>query len=383
MDATGRAARRFPLIPRPRPVCRPLPERVAELAADAREAARTGDRTEASAVHNLAALLASDCGMPDLARLWCHRHADLYLHARPLDAQAVRQALEPLINLARLRIRAGDGPGAHTLVDAIHTAVATRTDTTVDGIHIPASSMATTRDEHREIRSWLWAVLLATTARALAASGRWEHAHAHLAAHRGIGRRMLDGRQIAVLTHATTGNPTTALELCATTTPGEPWEQAVTACLATLCEPDHPDASRLPHLYRTAVDPRLPGLSVFRCRLGLAIVDVLSPHHACAAHTVGHDLIRHITAEPDGYTARDLLTHPFCSALLTTARTRRLATTVRACALGAGTLPPAVRTELDTALTIAATVIAHTPSGGGARPPPPKPDAERTRSALP
>lgn len=36
----------------------------------------------ASAVHNRAALLASDCGLPDLAREWCHRHADAYLRAR-------------------------------------------------------------------------------------------------------------------------------------------------------------------------------------------------------------------------------------------------------------------------------------------------------------
>lgn len=62
MDPTGPTARRFPLLPRPRPACLPLDERVADLTRRARAADRDNDPTAASAVHNLAALLASDCG---------------------------------------------------------------------------------------------------------------------------------------------------------------------------------------------------------------------------------------------------------------------------------------------------------------------------------
>ncbi|WP_201261201.1 hypothetical protein [Embleya scabrispora] len=331
---------------------------MAELGAKAREAARTGDREQASAVHNLAALLASDCGMPDLARQWCHRHANLYLHARPLHAQAVRQALEPLVNLARLRIRAGDGLGACALVDTLHTAVATRTDTTIDGIHIPAARMATTRDEHREIRRWLWVVLLATTARGLAGAGRWEQAHARLLQHKGVGRRMLDGRQVAVLAHASTGDTRGALELCATTLPGDPWEQAVTACLATLCHPHGDNAALLPGLLRTLA-PDKPGLTVFGCRLGLSAVDALTAHDFPRARTLGLDLIHHTIANPDGYTARDLLKHPLCSELLTPSQAHRLANLVHTCALGTGVLPAALRAELDTALTMTEPIMAN------------------------
>ncbi|WP_439681593.1 hypothetical protein [Embleya sp. MST-111070] len=339
MDATGPTARRFPLVPRPRPACRPLPQRVAELTETAREAARTGDREEASAVHNLAALLASDCGLPDLARQWCHRHAHLYLRARPLSAQAVRQALEPLINLARLRIRAGDGLGACAFVDTLHTAVVTRSDTTVDGIHIPATHMATTRDEHREIRRWLWVVLLATTARALAAAGRWEQAHTRLRLHKGVGRRMLDGRQVAVLAHATTGDTPGALELCATTVPGDPWEQVVT-------------------LYQ-ALDPHAAGLTVFHCRLGLSVIDALTAHGHPQARALSLELIHRTTTNPDGYAVRDLLAHPTCGALLTTAQTRQLTALAHSHGLGTGTLPTVLHTEIDTALAITEAVITN------------------------
>jgi hypothetical protein len=380
MDAIGPTARRFPLVPRSRPACRPLAQRVAELAETAREAARTGDREEASAVHNLAALLASDCGLPDLARQWCHRHAHLYLRARPLGAQAVRQALEPLINLARLRIRAGDGLGACALVDTLHTAVATRTDTTIDGLHVPAAHMATTRDEHREIRRWLWVVLLATTARALAGAGRWEQAHTRLRLHKGVGQRMLDGRQVAVLAHATTGDTPAALELCATTLPGDPWEQVVTACLTMLCQPDGTDPSRLATLYQ-ALDPLAAGLTVFHCRLGLTVIDALTAHGHPQARALGLELIHHTTTNPDGYAVRDLLAHPTCGALLTATQTRQLTALAHSHGLGTGTLPTALDTEIDTALAITEAVIADSVDHDA--PTPSRRSLEATTNATP
>jgi multiple sugar transport system permease protein len=48
--------------------------------------------------------IASDCGLPDLARSLCHRQADVYLHARPLNAQAARYALEPLVRVLSTRL---------------------------------------------------------------------------------------------------------------------------------------------------------------------------------------------------------------------------------------------------------------------------------------
>ena len=73
------AARQFPLVPRPRTACRPLAERidrVARLADQAGHAA--GDaQLHAAEAFNLAALIASDCAMPGLARDLCWRQFDV------------------------------------------------------------------------------------------------------------------------------------------------------------------------------------------------------------------------------------------------------------------------------------------------------------------
>ncbi|WP_326599218.1 hypothetical protein [Streptomyces sp. NBC_01803] len=225
----------FPLVARPRPACTPLHQRVADLCDRARAADQNSDTGEASAVFNLSALLASDVGLPDLARHWCHRHANVYLRAHPLDAKATRRALEPLVNLVRLHIRDGDGERAFTLIESLFTAVNTRTGTTIDGITIPAATLTTSSEAHQDVRKWLWAVLLSTGSRALAVAGRWDDAHTQLRRYKGIGRRILDGRQVAVLAHATAGDHSGALALLEDTTPGEPWENAVTTCLTALC----------------------------------------------------------------------------------------------------------------------------------------------------
>ncbi|SDH25922.1 hypothetical protein SAMN05421505_11347 [Sinosporangium album] len=56
----------------------------------AAQAEGADDLTEAAAVHNQAALIASDCGLPDLARRWCHQQADIHMRAHPLNAQNTR-----------------------------------------------------------------------------------------------------------------------------------------------------------------------------------------------------------------------------------------------------------------------------------------------------
>ncbi len=61
MDAS-QIARRFPLVPRPRPACLPLAERVQEIHDLARRANQNGDLGTGAAALNRAALIASDCG---------------------------------------------------------------------------------------------------------------------------------------------------------------------------------------------------------------------------------------------------------------------------------------------------------------------------------
>jgi hypothetical protein len=68
-----RALRWFPLVGWARPACPALGERVAELATIIRDAREPGADTRSAAANalNKAALLASDCGMPDLASNLC------------------------------------------------------------------------------------------------------------------------------------------------------------------------------------------------------------------------------------------------------------------------------------------------------------------------
>ncbi|RKT86366.1 hypothetical protein SAMN05421805_1067 [Saccharopolyspora antimicrobica] len=359
MDPTGQFARRFPLVARTRPTCVPLARRVTELCDRGREAARTGDITEAAAVHNQAALVAADCGLPDLARQWCHQQVNIYLRARPLGAQVARLALEPITNLARLYIREGQGERAFALMDTLFTAVSSRTNADVDGIEIPAD-LTDSVETHQHIRRWLWAVLLATGGRALAAAGHWREARARLGDYKGIGRRMLDGRQIAVIAHAVSGDTASALDLLTDTAPGEPWENAVTACLTIQCRGASGSAD-LPALLDQyhGLDTSTPGLVVFRTRLGLSFIDAIGTIDDRPARQIAVDLINHATATRDGYAARDVLAHNGCRELLTDAQARELSDLVEACALGHGTVPAALLADLTKALAGVEEVMTH------------------------
>jgi hypothetical protein len=351
-------ARCFPLVARTRPACTPLAERVADLRERARTAERKEDRGEATAVLNLAALLASDLGMAQTARDWCHRHVAAYLQTHRLGPDGARYVLEPLINLARLHIRSGDGERAAQLVGELYSAVANRTDAVIDGIALPAAALDLAPDGHREIRRWLWAVMLATTARALATVGNWSGARAALAQSKGIGNRMLDGRQIAVLERADAGDTDGALALVHTTESGEPWERAVTLCLNVLCSDatDAREARELLETYR-ALPTKSPGLAVFHTRLGLAVIDTLGGPQSPACRQGAKALIGNVINGVDGYAARDLLAHPVYQDLMTTHEARQLADRVGACALGAGAMPAELHAHLSAALDTSEGVI--------------------------
>lgn len=99
----------FPLVLRPRPPGLPLEARIAELTGLARPADGTAHQrvSRAAEVLNKAALIASDCGMPGLARALCHRQHELFDRARPLPPWAAQLALQPILNIPRQLIREG------------------------------------------------------------------------------------------------------------------------------------------------------------------------------------------------------------------------------------------------------------------------------------
>ncbi|XVQ86431.1 hypothetical protein ACQP2K_03060 [Microbispora siamensis] len=352
---------RFPLVARPRPACAPLEARVHHLCDLARSAEQRNDRSTASAVFNQAALLASDLGLSDLARDWCHQHADIYLRMRPLDGTAVRHALEPIVNLVRLRIRAGDGDDAFEMLNSLHEAVTTNTDTVIDGLHVPVSELTATADDHRELLRWLWTVHLADGARALTAAGRWQEALDHLRNRNGIGQRMLDGRQVSVIAHTMAGELVTARDLLEATQPGEPWEDAVTTCLAALCRLEGPEDELLAVMldrYRR-LDHTAPGLIVFQTRLGLSVYDAVGGMECPEGRAVADVLIARVVTSQDGYAARELLGHPEFRTSLGQNDAVALTHTLAISGLGRGRLSAALLSEIVATLASNSSLINH------------------------
>ncbi|MBZ6171209.1 hypothetical protein KVH24_03935 [Streptomyces olivaceus] len=359
MDPHGSTAQRFPLVARFRPACLPLPERVRALVDLADTAVKETDQGLASAVYNQAALIASDLDLPDLAHEMCHQHAAAYLHACPLPGMSAIRGLEPVVNLARLQIRAGHADEGRQRLLNLYKAVEAGTAARFEHVTVPANLTATGEDR-QEVRAWLWRVLLADGTRTLTTEGRWAEALAHIEAHHGIGKRMLDGRQVAVLAALVAGDTAWAAALLADTMPGDPWEQAVTTCLTVLCRRDagQPIDGHLADLVTVHSGRKTePGMIVFDTRLGLTVLDAIGSAEALAAHRIVEDLHRRTTDSEDGYAARESLAHPLFTETATDRQVHDCRALVRACALGSGTLPNELRGELTAALRASDRVI--------------------------
>ncbi|MFE5851949.1 hypothetical protein ACFQ61_01810 [Streptomyces sp. NPDC056500] len=359
MDPHGPIAQRFPLIARFRPACLPLPQRVRALTDLADTAVQKADQGLASAVYNQAALIASDLGLTDLAREMCHQHAAAYLDACPLPGMSAIRGLEPVVNLARLRIRAGHPDEGRQRLLNLYEAVAIGTSARFDGVEVPANLPATDQDR-QEVRAWLWRVLLADGTRTLTTAGRWPEALTHIESNRGVGGRMLDGRQVAVLAAITSGDTASAAAFLSTTTPGDPWEQVVTGCLTVLCrhEAQQPIDDHLSELTSAYLQrPAEAGMTVFDIRLGLTVLDLIGSHESPAAHRIVEELQRRATEAEDGYAARESLAHPLFLTISTDRGAQDFRTLVRACALGAGAIPDHLRGELSAALRASGEVI--------------------------
>ncbi|WP_406281435.1 hypothetical protein [Streptomyces sp. NBC_00209] len=358
MDPNDRISQRFPLISRFRPACLPLPQRVRALIELSATAQTKADQILASAVSNQAALLASDLGLPNLARQWCHQHAAAYLHAAPLPGTTAIRALEPVVNLARLQIRAGNTDAGRHRLHNLFDAVSNATPAEFEGVRIPA--MLTTSDTDRnEVRAWLWRVILADGTRTLTTAGRWTEALAHIEQHHGLGLRMLDGRQVAVLA-ALHDDPDQAVSLVTQTTPGEPWENAVTSCLTVMAHraSHRPVDDLLPALVNSYIqhEPQT-GTTVFDTRLGLTILDLLNQPDGPAARLVAEELHRRSMAATDGYTARECLASPRFTNLLSIKKANATHDLIHACGLDDGRLPLHLAAGLVHALRISSTVI--------------------------
>ena len=194
------ALRYFPLTGRPRPACGPLAGRVAEVTAITLAVRHPGADIQWEAAHalNKAALIASDCGDPDLARALCWRHITAYTETgRPLTIREARCILEPTLNLARLAVRSGAFTAALELLDGIHQAITFSRDLVVEGSVLPLGGITGTRDQHRQLREWAWLQHITEGIRAHVLADDWPAAVAHAERHpRGLDvklRGQIDG----------------------------------------------------------------------------------------------------------------------------------------------------------------------------------------------
>lgn len=305
-----RFAHWFPLIPRPRPPADSLQVRVERLTAAGRTA-RFGSGEEALAaaaqVYNGAALLASDVGLPELARKWCWEHARKYLAHLPLDSTGAQRALEPVVNLARLRIRAGEGTEALAMLTALREGVRTATPTVIDGYELPLDRFTASEEDRVALHRWVWTVCLGDGLRALAAEGRWREAAEQARRHGGIGERLFDGRQVAVIAALTEGNPKTALTMAEGSEVREPWEKAVQAVLSRWCrvESGGSGVGGAAAVLQRVHDAQTPQV-VFQTRLGITATELVGGPHGDTTSVVSR-LVNAAVHAQDGYAARDLL----------------------------------------------------------------------------
>jgi hypothetical protein len=354
------AEQRFPLLPRPKPPCQPLAQRIARVSWLAGHASRATSQPIAGAAQacNLAALIASDCGMPSLARDLCWHQASAFAQASIRDEATAKFALQPLVNLARLHIRDGNGDAGYQLLESLYAGARdSRAEVAIDGRTVTLTALALPGNQHEAIVQWLWTVLLNDGLRALCRAGRWTTALHQAERHNGIGQRLLDGRQVTVLAHIASGQHDDAERALRQATPAEPWEHAVAACLHAINRAaddpaSAPDADAT-HLMGTYLATDDPGHTMFTTRLGLTIAELCDGHDS--QRTV-IDKVTHIAAQSnDAYIAREVLSSPTSTLISPEARTRLLGM-VRAAGLGRP-LTPAQAQQLMNAISSAGAAL--------------------------
>ncbi|MFD9950245.1 hypothetical protein ACFWYW_55995 [Nonomuraea sp. NPDC059023] len=337
-------AARIPLVCRTKPPGKPLLERIADLTALTVEPAGADHHdlvARACGVLNICALIASDAALPGMAADLCWRQHQVFAEAGSLPRDIAVMSLMPLINLARLLIREGDGQAAYELLDRLYGAAQQRRATVIHDHDVDLSPLTHTHHDHSAVCTELWVALLIDGARALAQQGRWSEAAAAMATHRGIGDRLLDGRQLKIMALVEQGRPVEAIALIDSTLPVEPWETTVASLLRIAIRPGTTPTPQdeveqvLAHTY-DLVTAQEPTTAAFRARLALTALDV-----ADQGQPGGNRLAAAVidVATTDAYAARDVLAHPAMRSCMTGQQHQDLVALIAAAALGTRSIP--------------------------------------------
>ncbi|MBA9002859.1 thiopeptide-type bacteriocin biosynthesis protein [Thermomonospora cellulosilytica] len=372
-----RALRHFPLIPRPRLTCPPLPDRIQAVRDHADAAAAATDPDEridhACSAWNLAALIASDSGLPGLAADLSWQQYEILLPGWPMPGRTAIAALQPLINLARLHGRARRPERMYQALTDLgyaldHGGSLLLHDTTItlDGL--------TTPDNAARIRAWYQDVLAQDGTRALAATGDWTRAVAHAALHDPAPERLREARQTRVIALILNGDHDRALALLDNPHPADRDDPVNTALRALLdAHADRPHHTHLARLVSTLTATMSTGYApnqgdgdnrstvLFRIRLA-QIADDLGVDPGVTA-PFWERLTDETLQVADAYAARDALATPSCRATLTPDRAAALTDLTRRAALTPTGPPTGIVTDLaalTAPLKLAAGVLIET-----------------------
>nr|WP_202488954.1 hypothetical protein [Streptomyces sp. SID5473] len=353
------------MVRRPKAPALPLEERITHLTGltVAPVGASHHDLVaRASGVLNYAALIASDVGMPDLATELCWRQHRTFAKAGNLTGGIAVMSLMPLVNISRLLTREGDGEAAYDVLTRLYRAAQKRGTTEIHGHTVDLTALINTDADHRKVCEELWTTVLIDGARALARIGRWTEAADAMNAYRGVGNRLLDGRQITIMALMERGLDQHALDMIDATAPTEPWENVIAAllrahCLSAFSLLPGPDLDLV--LRETAALLAIPDPSyaVFQTRAGLTALDL--PHDGTGEHVSLVTEAVAITSALDAYAARETLHHPVARGRLTQVQQQRLGVVITEAGLASGALAADHLHAVNSAVEMAEAALAR------------------------
>jgi thiopeptide-type bacteriocin biosynthesis protein len=362
-DAEDRFLARFPLVLQRRFRCPDLEanvRNVRECANSCHEPVTAEERiNRACTVWNLSALIAADCGLPDIAVDLCRQQFQIFRAASPLSGVAAIPSLQPLVNLARLTRRAGDPEGAYREFEAINHAVHNGGKVIIHGEAIDFDGLII--DRASTVDHWLRDVMRDDGTRALVAAGQWTRAATRAEKYDDAGTQLREARQTCIIARTLTGQIGAALDMVGNTVTTENWEHAVAACLRgyvllksqSLGAADVIDLLNAVRRAREATD-RPTTLS--RTRLGLAAVDLALAAES-QARVLCTELVEDAERSADAFVAREVLGHAECRAWAMPVQLERLQALVERAGLGNKRIPEPLLTELMSAVESAESVL--------------------------
>jgi len=357
---------RFPLVLHGRLHCPDLASRVArveELADSAAQHADLDDRVNAAcAAWNLAALIAADCDLPDLAADLCHQQFDILQAAWPVAGRVAIASLQPLINLARLDERAGNPLGAFHTLSLIDSVARTGGTADLAGRTIDFARFLAPSGDHDDLDAFLRRVLREEGTRVLAAAGHWPRTVEHATRYDDLPHQLREARQARIVAAALDRRFDEATRLVDTAETPELWEQAVTACLRAYLaiktgQVDAQATVAVITMVQRARGSTTGGTTVFQIKLGLTAIDLIAATHPRDGSLLAAELAADAHRSASAYAARELLDHPTCRALLPPAQTAELHALVTGAGLRTETIPDDLRGRIHQATDAAARVL--------------------------